>query len=54
MNSMYETLQTLPLFKGVSADKISEIIGKTRFHFLTITMAKQLLKQVICVPTSGR
>ena len=31
---MYETLLSLPLFKGVSADKISEIIGKYRFHFL--------------------
>lgn len=32
--TMYETLLGLPLFKGVSTDKISEIIGKHRFHFL--------------------
>lgn len=32
--TMYETLLGLPLFKGVSTDKISEIIGKYRFHFL--------------------
>ncbi|RXE74260.1 Crp/Fnr family transcriptional regulator [Muribaculaceae bacterium Isolate-013 (NCI)] len=32
--TMYETLLSMPLFKGVSADKISEIIGKYRFHFL--------------------
>ena len=29
--TMYETLLSLPLFKGVSADKISEIIGITNF-----------------------
>lgn len=32
--SMYETLRDLPLFKGVSEEKISDIIGKNRFHFL--------------------
>lgn len=32
--SMYETLRDLPLFKGVSEEKISDIIEKTRFHFL--------------------
>lgn len=32
--TMYETLLGLPLFKGVTTDKISEIIGKYRFHFL--------------------
>lgn len=31
--SMYETLLELPLFKGVSHERISEIIGKTRFEF---------------------
>ncbi|MCM1225257.1 MAG: Crp/Fnr family transcriptional regulator [Lachnospiraceae bacterium] len=31
---MYEILLGLPLFKGVSSDKISEIIEKAKFHFL--------------------
>lgn len=44
MNSMYETLQTLPLFKGVSADKISEIIGKTRFHFLSYNDGETIIE----------
>lgn len=34
MDSMYEILMGLPLFKGVSREKISEIIEKARFHFL--------------------
>lgn len=34
MDSMYEILMGLPLFKGVSRDRISEIVEKTKFHFL--------------------
>ena len=33
MNSMYEILMGLPLFKGVSRYKISEVVGMTKFHF---------------------
>lgn len=31
---MYEILMQLPLFKGVSFNRISEIIERTKFHFL--------------------
>lgn len=31
---MYEVIMDLPLFQGVSHNKISELIEKTRFHFL--------------------
>ena len=34
MDSIYEILMGLPLFKGVSRYKISEVVGTTRFHFL--------------------
>ena len=34
MDSMYDVLLQLPLFQGVSRAKMSEIIEKTRFHFL--------------------
>lgn len=34
MDSMYEVLMQLPLFQGVSRVSISEIIEKTKFHFL--------------------
>lgn len=31
---MYENLMTLPLFKGVSYNRVSDIVGKTRLGFL--------------------
>lgn len=34
MDSMYEILMNLPLFKGVSHDRISDIAEKSKFHFL--------------------
>ncbi|MDE6383030.1 MAG: Crp/Fnr family transcriptional regulator [Paramuribaculum sp.] len=34
MNSMYEILMALPLFRGVSYEKLSDVVGKTKFHFL--------------------
>lgn len=34
MDSMYEILMRLPLFNGVSHDRISEIVGMAKFHFL--------------------
>lgn len=33
-NSMFDTLLELPLFKGVSREKITEIVEKAKFHFL--------------------
>lgn len=34
MNSIYDTLMDLPLLKGCSRYKLSEIVGNTKFHFL--------------------
>ena len=34
MSSMYDILLNLPLFKGVSRERISEIVGTSKFHFL--------------------
>lgn len=34
MDSMYDVLLQLPIFQGVSRNKISELIEKMRFHFL--------------------
>ena len=34
MNSMYDVLLQLPIFQGVSRNKISELIEKMKFHFL--------------------
>ncbi len=34
MDSMYELLMQLPLFQGISRSRLTELIEKTRFHFL--------------------
>ena len=34
MDSMYEILMGLPLFKGVSYANISKVVESTKFHFL--------------------
>lgn len=34
MDSMYEILMELPIFKGVGYSQLSEVIGTTKFHFL--------------------
>ena len=34
MDSMYDVLLQLPIFQGVSRNKISELIEKMKFHFL--------------------
>jgi CRP-like cAMP-binding protein len=34
MDSMFQILMGLPLFRGVSHDKMAEIVGTSKFHFL--------------------
>ena len=34
MNSMFETLVELPLFKGVSIERMAKTVGTYKFHFL--------------------
>ena len=41
---MYENLMTLPLFKGVSYNRVSEIVGKTRLGFLKYLPGEILLR----------
>lgn len=43
---MYEVIMDLPLFQGVSHDKVSELIEKTPFHFLKY-------KKNECILTAG-
>lgn len=42
-NSMYENLMTLPLFKGISYSRLSEIVGNTRLAFLKYLPGEQML-----------
>ena len=41
---MYENLLTLPLFKGVSYSRMSEIVGKTKLSFLKYSPGETLIR----------
>jgi CRP-like cAMP-binding protein len=43
MESMFQTLMEIPLFKGVSYQKLSEIIGKHRFHFMKFSDGETII-----------
>lgn len=43
MDSMFQTLMQMPLFHGVSYNKLSEILGKHRFHFLKYTDNERII-----------
>lgn len=42
--SMYETLLGLPLFAGVSRQRISEVVGKNKFHFLKYAPDEEIIR----------
>lgn len=44
MDSMYEILLTLPLFSGVSREKVSSIVGSTKLHFLKYTPGETVVR----------
>lgn len=44
MDSMYEILLELPLFKGASVARISEIVGKAKFHFLKYLPGERIIE----------
>ncbi len=43
MDSMYEILMGLPLFNGVSRERISQVIEKAKFHFLKYLPNEQIV-----------
>ena len=43
MNSMYQQLMQLPLFQGVSTEKITELVEKLPFHFLKYRSNEQIV-----------
>ena len=45
MESMYEKLMELPLFQGVSRDKLSLLIEKTPFHFVKYNQGQQIIAE---------
>ena len=42
--SMFDTLLELPLFRGVSREKMSETVGVSKFHFLKLASGKELVR----------
>ena len=44
MNSMYDILMRLPLFNGVTHERISEILEKAKFHFLKYLPGQQIIE----------
>ena len=45
MDSMYDILLSLPLFKGVSLPRIFELIGSSRFHFLKYLQGEKIVDE---------
>ncbi len=43
MDSMYEILKGLPLFHGATSDRISDIVGKAKFHFLKYLAGERII-----------
>lgn len=43
LNSMYENLMRLPLFNGVSYNRISEIVGNTRLAFMKFLSGERIV-----------
>lgn len=43
MDSMYEILKGLPLFHGATTERISDIVGKAKFHFLKYLAGERII-----------
>lgn len=44
MDSMFDILLELPMFKGASHTRISEIVGKAKFHFLKYLPGERIIE----------
>lgn len=44
-NSMYDTLLGLPLFHGVTRERISQVVEKTKFHFLKYLEGGEFIRE---------
>lgn len=44
MDSMYDIMMELPLFKGVSRERISEVVGNTKMHFLKYLAGENIVQ----------
>lgn len=44
MDSIYDILLELPIFKGVGYSRLSEVVGKTKFHFLKYLNKERIIE----------
>lgn len=49
---MFEILMNLPLFRGVSHEKLAQVVGEAKFHFLKYPPANQWSAKARAAPTS--
>lgn len=43
MNSIFDTLLSLPLFNGVDEEQIRKVVGATKFHFLKFPAGEEII-----------
>lgn len=43
MNSIIETLTTLPLFNGVSRERMTEVVGSSKLHFVKYSLGQTVI-----------
>lgn len=43
MNSIIDTLKTLPLFNGVSRERMTEVVGNSRLHFVKYSLGQTVI-----------
>ena len=44
MNTMFELLMDLPLFRGVSHTRLAQVVGEAKFHFLKYPEGETLIR----------
>ncbi len=45
MASMFEILMNLPLFRGVSHEKLAQVVGEAKFHFLKYPAGELVVRE---------
>ena len=45
MSSMFEILMNLPLFRGVSHEKLAQVVGEAKFHFLKYPAGEPVVRE---------
>ena len=46
MPTMFEQLMNLPLFRGASHEKLAQIVGQTKLHFLKYPEGETIIRDL--------